>query len=347
MCSGCSVLLVTPRVTARDVVRDESGLPYVLLFPYGTDGWTYHLPLKQESTVNSIQDGKSITQVQFYSYQLHTRQDKFPIIQYGGHLFQQYICDVWVSTDQNCLQWIQNNQPQLRASLYNGLEDVVEHGEHNVNLDDIGHRIVLPSSYVGGPRYMNQQFQDAIALARYYHGFDLFVTFTCNSQWPEITSALLPGQSALDRPEIIVRVFNMYKMSLINKLTKDHIFGHPLGYVHTIEFQKRGLPHMHLLLSLTPSFRPTSAEQVDTVVRATWPDPILEPRLFNIVKRCMVHSPCGPWKPDATCMKNGKCSKGFPKPFQHETVMTKNGYPVYAWPHDGRAYDVHHFIADN
>jgi hypothetical protein len=94
------------------------------------------------------------------------------------------------------------------------LKDAVGHGERDVDLHDIGHRIVLPSSYTGGPRYMNQRFQDAIALARYYHGFDLFITFTTNALWPEITNALLPRQVAADRPELTVRVFNMYKTSL-------------------------------------------------------------------------------------------------------------------------------------
>jgi hypothetical protein len=235
----------------------------------------------------------------------------------------------------------------LRAALYSGLEDAVGHGERDVDLHDIGHRVVLPSSYTGGPRYMNQRFQDAIALARYYHGFDLFITFTTNTQWPEITNALLPRQVAADRPELTVRVFNMYKTSLINELTKDHVFGTPLGIVHTIEFQKRGLPHMHLLLSLAPQFRSTTPAQVDTIVSATWPDREREPRLFKIVKRSMVHGPCGRWKPDAPCMKDGKCSKGFPKPFQEETVMTRNGYPVYARPNDGRAYEVRNFVADN
>jgi hypothetical protein len=61
--------------------------------------------------------------------------------------------------------------------LYSGLEDAVGHGENDVDLADLGHRVILPSSYTGGPRYMNQRFQDAIALARYYHGFDLFLTF--------------------------------------------------------------------------------------------------------------------------------------------------------------------------
>ena len=173
---------------------------------------------------------------------------------------------MWVSTDQNRLRWIEMHQPQLRATLYSGLEDAVGHREMDINLDDVGHRVVLPSSYIGGPRYMNQRFQDAIALAQYYHGFDLFVTFTTNALWPEITNALLPNQSAADRPDLTVRVFNMYKTSLINELIKDDIFGTALGYVHTIEFQKRGLPHMHLLLSLSPHFRPTTPEQVNTII---------------------------------------------------------------------------------
>ena len=46
-------------------------------------------------------------------------------------------------------------------------------------------------------------------------------------------------------------------------------------------------------------------------------------------------------------MKDGKCSKGFPKPFQAETVMSQNGYPIYARPDDGRAYQVRKFMADN
>jgi hypothetical protein len=68
----------------------------------------------------------------------------------------------------------------------------------DVDLNDVGHRVVLPSSYVGGPRYMNQHFQDVIALARFYQGFDLFITFTCNVQWPEIDAELLGDQSAAD-----------------------------------------------------------------------------------------------------------------------------------------------------
>ena len=147
--------------------------------------------------------------------------------------------------------------------------------------------------YIGGPRYMNQRFQDAIAVARHYKGFDLFITFTCNANWPEIKQALLPGQNAVDRPDLTVRVFNMYRSSLMDEITKHALFGTVLAYVYTIEFQKRGLPHMHLLLSLSPNYRLSSPTEVDSAIRATWPDPKMEPKLFAIIKRCMVHGPCG------------------------------------------------------
>jgi hypothetical protein len=318
-------------------------LHYVLLFPHGTDGWTYRLP--QE--LNDSQENCFVTQVQYYSYCIHTRDNEFPTLHLGGRLFQQYICDIWISTDQNWLRWIEYNQPQLRGALYSGLEDAADENDGDVELDKIGHRVVLPSSYIGGPRYMNQRFQDTIALARYYHGFDLFITFTCNAQWPEIKSALLTGQSAADRPDITVHVFNMYKLSLIEDIRKRHCLGLSLGYFHTVEFQKHGLPHIHLLLSLAPEFHLETPEQVDSVIRATWPDPIKEPQLFEIVKRRMVHGPCGIWNTHSPCMIKGKCSKNFPKPFQAETVMQRDGYPVYAQPDDGCSYRVGDCIVDN
>jgi hypothetical protein len=76
---------------------------------------------------------------------------------------------------------------------------------------------------------MNQRFH-AIALARYYHGFDLFIIFTCNPSWPEINDALFPTQSTADRPDLTTRVFDMYKTALLDLLTKDLIFSPILGY---------------------------------------------------------------------------------------------------------------------
>ena len=122
----------------HDQHRAYAPLHYVLLFPYGTDGWTYSLPLNAntDTTTNNNEtpeNEKHITQVQFYSYRLHTRQDEFPILQCGGHLYQQYICNMWVSTDQNHLRWVETHQPQLHVALFSGLEDSVIHGEGDVD----------------------------------------------------------------------------------------------------------------------------------------------------------------------------------------------------------------------
>ena len=139
----------------------------------------------------------------------------------------------------------------------------------------------------------------------------------------------------------------MYITSFLDDLTSCNIFGPLLGLVYTIKFQKHGLPHMHLLLMLSPTFRLKTPEQVDMLIQVTWPDPHLEPSLFDVVKRCMVHGPCGQLNKNTPCMKEGRCSKGFPKAFQSETVMSKNGYPIYAHPDDGRVFDVGDFALDN
>jgi hypothetical protein len=118
----------------------------------------------------------------------------------------------------------------------------IPHSPHQVQVLPVARRPYR----IGGPCYMNQCSQDAIAVACYYHGFDLFITFTCNSRWPEITNTLLPGQTAADFPDLIVRVLNMYKTMLVDELSKHHIFSHTDAYVYTIDFQRHGLPHMHL-----------------------------------------------------------------------------------------------------
>src|SRR6267142_6595162 len=194
-------------------------LHYVLLFPHGTPGWTHSLHLCPHEQDNGV--GKRLTQVHFYSFCLFTRDNEFPILHHGGCLFQQYLCDIWVSTNQNHLRWMESNQHKLRASLYSGLEDAVGNMDHNLNLHNIGTRVILPSSYIGGPCYMNQCFQDAMSLAQYYHGFDLFITFTSNPTWPEIQNELLAAQSPSDRPDLVVCVFRMYQKSLIDDLMKQ------------------------------------------------------------------------------------------------------------------------------
>jgi hypothetical protein len=239
------------------------------------------------------------------------------------------------------------NQGTLRASLYSGLEDAIHAGDDDVDLNELGQRTVLPSSYIGGPRHMGQRFQDSMAIARYYRKVDIFLTCTTNPKWVEITRELLPGQAAHDRPELVSRVFQLKKEALIDDIYKNGIFGRAVAYVYTIEFQKRGLPHIHLLIFLQNGEKLLTPEDIDSAIWARWPDPDTQPLLFHTIKTCMVHGPCGAANPRAPCMENGKCTKRFPKPFQDHTSMDDDGYPKYYRPNDGRSYDVGGYMVDN
>ena len=49
------------------------------------------------------------------------------------------------------------------------------------------------------------------------------------------------------------------------------IFGNILAYVYTIEFQKRGLPHAHMLFVLDYKNKLTSPEMIDKYITAEIP----------------------------------------------------------------------------
>ncbi|KAI5398344.1 hypothetical protein KIW84_063942 [Lathyrus oleraceus] len=148
-----------------------------------------------------------------------------------------------------------------------------------------------------------------------YVGFpDLFITFTCNPNWPEIQCLLGSVHlKASDRPDIISRVFKMKFDELLSDLTKKSLLGKVLAYMYTIEFQKRGLPHAHILIFLHPSNKYPTPSDIDRIISAEIPDQDTNEELYNLVKTHMIHGPCGFAKRSSPCMKDGKCSKYFPK----------------------------------
>ncbi|CAF5155111.1 unnamed protein product [Rotaria sp. Silwood1] len=86
-----------------------------------------------------------------------------------------------------------------------------------------GRVIILPSSFQGSPRAMQQNYQDAMAIIRKYGKPDLFITFTCNPTWREIEEQLFPSQAPSDRPDLITRIFKLKLNELIDDIFKKHI----------------------------------------------------------------------------------------------------------------------------
>ncbi|KAG2212479.1 hypothetical protein INT45_001526 [Circinella minor] len=149
---------------------------------------------------------------------------------------------------------------------------------------------------------------------------DLFITFTCNPNWLEVQSSLLPGQRAPDRPDVTTRVFRLKLKQLMNDLTKDMILGRVIGHVHTVEFQKRGLPHAHILLILANEDKSVTSADCDNIVSAQLPDAEQYSDVRATVERHMMH--------------DGRCSKRYPKEFHEETEINEDGYPVYQRPNN-------------
>jgi hypothetical protein len=221
------------------------------------------------------------------------------------------------------LNFFRHNQKKIRADSYNNIKAAIYEDQCS-DPSQIGKKIILPSTFSGGPRHMTQLFQDAMACMRVHGKPDLFITFTANPKWPEIINELAAGQEPNDRPDLISRVFKIKLKELIDDILVRHVFGIVNAHIYVIEWQKRGLPHAHILIVLDEADKIKTTLDVDNIVSAEIPDKNLNPQAFNTVTTSMMHGPCGPGYPNAPCMVNGKCSKGFPKAYCAETYLAND-----------------------
>ena len=99
-------------------------LQYPLLFIYGEDRYHYNLqmsPTKEDR----------LSQTDYVAYHIQHRPGEFSLLLCAGRL-----------------NYLRHHQQDIRASLYSGLVEAID---CDVDLNDIGQRFILPSSYTGGP----------------------------------------------------------------------------------------------------------------------------------------------------------------------------------------------------
>lgn len=306
-------------------------LQYPIIFWRGNP--TYHggIPQVVPETGAPKVPFDHVSPMTYYSHQLMIREDNQNFVLKCQNLLNQYVVDMFAKIESERLRYIRYHQRQLRADEYIHLRDAVQADGDG---SEVGQRVILPSTFIGGPRHMHEFSQDAMAYVRAYGRPDLFVTFTCNPSWPEINQLLMHGQRSSDRHDVVVRVFNQKLHKFMDTIVKHGLFGPTRCHMYTIEFQKRGLPHAHVLIWLMYRLR---ADQIDQCISAELPDQQADPILFDIVLSNLVHSPCGAFNYDASCMVDRKCKRKFPKPFSLETQTNTDGYPLYRRraPEDG------------
>jgi Helitron helicase-like domain at N-terminus len=295
-------------------------LAYPLLFPTGQAGW--HLQMQRVD-----RDSNDCRKVSLTDYMRHVlmHRDSPTHVQLCGRLALEFYCDAWAQVEARAAMFhrLPSQQARYRVGRKCAVEDQLA---IEGDLTEASIPMILPSSFVGSSKWYHTLYLDAMALPRRFHKPDLFITMTCNPKWPEITAALPPGSHWTCHPDIVARVFYLKFLEMMKDITERHIFGKVLAYVWRIEWQARGLPHVHLLLILATAI--LSEQQVDGFVSAELPDPSQDPELLQLVQDFMIHTPCD-CNENAGCRQGKACKRHFPKDMARRTVIMQDAFPKY------------------
>jgi hypothetical protein len=198
-------------------------LQYPLLFPRGEDGYRRDIEFR-DSPRKKSRKRKFITHLEWIGYRIQQRQLDTSTIVFSRRLFHQFLVDSFSTIESARLKYLKDHQQDLRADMYKGLTEAILRGDSDGS--NTGKRVVLPASFVGGARYMIQNYQDAMAICSWAGYPDLFITFTCNHKWPEVVDFLTAHRlTPADRPDLVSRLFKIKLDQLLKDIKKGHIFG--------------------------------------------------------------------------------------------------------------------------
>ncbi|XP_047048904.1 uncharacterized protein LOC124653890 [Lolium rigidum] len=183
-------------------------LQYPLLFPHGDRGFQLGIP-HRDIQPGCTEGRTTVSMQEYYCFCCHYRQNQYNPFLCCGKLSAQSQVDSFACVEEGRLTYIAGHQDDFRCEHFQGVADAV--GKGNLDGSSIGKKRIVPASFIGGDRYQQPNFQDAVAICRVYGSPHLFPTFTCCPKWPEIKEALLlePGQRYTDRSDLVVRVFKM------------------------------------------------------------------------------------------------------------------------------------------
>ncbi|XP_042941344.1 uncharacterized protein LOC122276004 [Carya illinoinensis] len=322
-------------------------LQYPLLFPLGDTGWHQCIQrvnrgstLTSNKTIRSIDHHRSISVEEllrredralnkkrkdpivscreYYCYKLQIRENVRSILLLSGRLLQQFVVNMYVKIETSRLDYFRNKQQHIRSELYQGIVDTITLGETDAS--NVGKRIILPSSFIGGPRDMRKKYMETMALVQRY----------------EISNELRLHEESQNQPNLVARVFRAKLEELKDRLFKQQIFGKVSAYVYVIEHQKRVLPHAHFLIILQRNWKLYASESFDEIVSAEIPDKNTNLHLHNAVIKHMMHGPCGVLNPTNVCMKkNGCCKSQYPKSYASGTTVGNDCFPIYKCSDNG------------
>ena len=119
---------------------------------------------------------------------------------------------------------------------------------------------------------------------------------------------------------VVFVFYSLLQITIINLITYYYLFQYfndsqCVTGIYTIEFQKRGLPHAHILLFLHLDVKNSSPDFIDMIISAEISDQKVDWYGYNAMKKFMIHGPCGELNPNSPCMLYNRCTKHLPKKF--------------------------------
>lgn len=128
---------------------------------------------------------------------------------------------------------------------------------------NVGHRVILPPSLLGGSRDMKKDiwipclwFSDLGNLKCLSPWHAIQIGQKSNMNWqlgkmPKTDQIWLPG------------FFVPHCSHWAKQIMEKHVFGDVAAIIYVVEFQKRSLPHAHILIILKPNFKIKCPEDFD------------------------------------------------------------------------------------
>ena len=199
----------------------------------------------------------------------------------------------------------------------------------------------LNSHFHGSRRHLRKLSTNGLIVVSQKGNPHLFITLTCNSEWPEIKDRLFYGQTAFDRPDVTTQVFRARLAAFKQNLRAGKYFRddtqlwstHEIEYeMMCIEYQHRGLPHAHLVVRLS-----NMPLEEDKEGQLRWIKKHIHscaPRLDDceyfttarrdLVRKHMLHT-CS--SAENGCLKNGICKR------RYDTLVVNGGEPSFGHLH--------------
>ncbi|RCN37618.1 hypothetical protein ANCCAN_16467 [Ancylostoma caninum] len=250
-----------------------------------------------------------LSRKEFVTYMLARRGDitRHRIVG-TGKLYCQFVLHCYSRLEADRLSAIGLHRTEIRSSSASSLFKYLDSKLYERGIK-LGKLVNFPRPFVGSRNWYQNLYSNAMAVAPRIGKPDLFITFTGSQEWPEIKENL-PGKfdTWVTEPMLCARVFFQRMWELKKDIIERKIFGEVTALQMSVEFQKRGMPHAHILVTLKNKLNPLN--DIDEYISAEIP--ILP-------------------KPGLACRRAdpNKCEKKFPKAFCEDTEITSNGYPLY------------------